>query len=90
MSHADGVTKSMMSKADRQFLNYKYFLDIVEEDLKKICPRVLAKHCLSAAMLVKIAKKKSEVNFYLKKALSVSRQPKLVLIALIDNCFLTS
>ncbi|MEM2112416.1 MAG: glycosyltransferase family 2 protein [Candidatus Bathyarchaeia archaeon] len=81
--HSDRVTFKMTEKADRQFLNYKYFLDIVEEDLKKICPRVLAKHSLSAALFAKLSGKKAEVNFYLKKALKASSHPKIITIALL-------
>ncbi|MCX7948425.1 MAG: hypothetical protein N2504_07565 [candidate division WOR-3 bacterium] len=75
------VTKKMVSNAKRQFLNYKYILDLFGTDFLNNCPGIYAKHCLSAALFAKLSNDKENFKKYIKLALESHKSSKTFLIA---------
>lgn len=80
-TQGERVTFKVVGFPERQFLNYVRYLEIVEEDLRRLCPKMLAKHALSAALFAKLAGMGEEKAMYLKKAISSYPSPSVLLVS---------
>ncbi|MDW7998835.1 MAG: glycosyltransferase family A protein [Thermodesulfovibrio sp.] len=75
------VSKKMVSNAKRAFLNYKYVLDLFEEDYLNCCPNIYARRCLTAALFAKLSDDKENFRKYIKLAFERHKGFKTFLIA---------